>query len=282
MRPALAVALTLTAALDLSWAPLAGAADREACFSAAESAQKLRTQGHLREARDRLLVCAQPGCPAGVQSDCTTWLTEVGQELPSIVVQAHDAVGNDLSDVHVLVDGTMVTDHLDGRPLELDPGSHALRLERNGAIPVERSLVLVAGQKARIVEAQMVAPEAAVTPVHEQPSPPIRTTIPMPVLVLGAVGAAGLVSTAIFWAWGRSEYSSLKDSCSPACDPSTVSSARTKLVVGDVSLGVAVIAIGVGAWLFLTRKPDEGAAQSAAILLQPQRGGGVLGVQGRF
>jgi hypothetical protein len=265
--------------VGLASASPARAANREACFSAAESAQKLRAQGQLREARERLLVCAQTGCPGAVQADCTTWLTEVNAQLPSVVVQARDAAGADLSDVRVLVDGVPVADHLDGRPIELDPCLHVLRLEHAGAVSVERSLVLVEGQKARAVEAQMVPPSETASP-----RPPGKT-IPVSVLTLGGVGALGLVSTAVFWVWGRSEYSGLQSSCSPACNPSSVAPVRTKLVVGDVSLGVAIVALGVGAGLFyLVRAHDAPSAtvQSAELLVQPQPGGGVVGVGGRF
>jgi hypothetical protein len=146
---------------------------------------------------------------------------------------------------------------------------------------VDRSLLLVASEKARVVEAQMlpVGPAAAAS------SPSFWKSVPTPALILGGVGAAGLVSTAVFWAWGRADYSNLRSSCSPACSPSSVSAVRTKLVVGDVSLGVAAVAIGVGAWLFLTRRHETAAAppsQSAEVLVQPQPGGGIVAVGGRF
>jgi hypothetical protein len=215
-----------------------------------------------------------------VQSDCGAWLAEVRAEVPSIVVQAHDSQGNDLSDVRVLIDGTTVATQLDGRPIELDPGSHALRLERDGSVPVDRSLLLIASQKARIVEAQMV-PAARTAPVG---SPSLWRSLPVPVLALGGVGAAGLVSTAVFWAWGRADYSSLRSECSPACDPSRVSAVRTKLVVGDASLGVAVVALGVGTVLYLTRAHEAATTQArgAELLVQPHPGGAIVAVGGGF
>jgi hypothetical protein len=260
MRRRLAAALLVLSATVLAPAR-AGAVDRETCFSSAETAQKLRAQGHLRDARERLLTCAQKECPTAVQSDCSTWLAQVEADLPSIVVQAHDAQGNDLPDVQVTVDGTRVADRLDGRPIPLDPGPHALRLERSGSQPVDRSIVLVEGQKERAVEATL---EPIAAPPESTASPP--AAIPTPVWILGAVGAAALVSTAVFWVWGRSEFSSLQNSCAPHCDPSSVSPARTKLVAGDVSLGVAAVALGVGGWLYFTR----------------DRGGGRVGFQARF
>ncbi|HEX8794323.1 MAG TPA: hypothetical protein VF765_25440 [Polyangiaceae bacterium] len=260
MRRRLAAFLVVLSAAVLAPAR-AHAVDRETCFSSAETAQKLRAQGHLREARERLLTCAQKECPTAVQSDCSTWLAQVEADLPSIVVQAHDTQGNDLPDVAVLVDGSRVADRLDGRPIELDPGPHALRLERSGSQPVDRSIVLVEGQKERQVEATL---EAVAAPPASTVSRP--DAIPRPVWILGAVGAAALVSTAVLWVWGRSEFSSLQNHCAPSCDPSSVSAVRTKLVAGDVSLGVAVVALGVGGWFYFTR----------------DRGGGRVGFQARF
>ncbi len=263
MRPGLAAAILVLPATLLAPAR-ATALDRETCFSSAETAQKLRAQGHLRDAREKLLTCAQKECPAAVQSDCSTWLGEVEANLPSIVVQAHDTQGNDLSDVQVLVDGVRVADRLDGRPIELDPGPHALRLERSGSTPVDRSIVLVEGQKSREVEATLEPLAAA--PAESSSSSSASGAIPTSVWVLGAVGAAALVSTAVLWVWGRSEFSSLQSSCAPSCDPSRVSPARTKIIAGDISLGVAVAALGVGGWLYFTR----------------DRGGGRVGFQARF
>jgi len=262
MGPARAAAILALSATMLASAQ-AMAVEREACFSSAETAQKLRAQGHLRDARERLLTCAQQGCPSAVQTDCSTWLSEVEAALPSIVVQAHDAQGNDLPDVQVLVDGARVADRLDGRPIELDPGPHTLRLERSGSQPVDRSIVLVEGQKAREVEATL---EPFATPPPTASIGSQSAAIPTPVWVLGAVGAAALVSTAVLWVWGRSEFSSLQNSCAPSCDPSSVSGVRAKLIAGDISLGVAVVALGVGGWLYFTR----------------DRGGGRVGFQARF
>jgi hypothetical protein len=269
----LALAIASTALVQVS---SARGADREACFSSAESAQQLRKSGHLRDARDRLNVCAQPGCPASVQSDCVTWLAQVGNDLPTIIVQAHDASGNDLSDVRVLVDGVTAASRLEGKPIEIDPGRHELRIEREGVSAVSRSLVAVAGQKGRVIDVEL--DRAA---HHETPAGVSRLSVP--VLVLGGVGAAALVATGVFWVWGRSDYSNLQGSCSPSCNPSDVSGVRTKLIVGDVALGVGVVSLGLAAWLFFThRQENPPPAPAAQLVVKPQPGGGLVGIGGRF
>jgi hypothetical protein len=277
--PRLGLALAIAASC-VAQASSAGAVDREACFSSAESAQQLRKAGHLRQARERLLVCEQQGCPASVQSDCVTWLAQVGSDLPSIVVQVHDATGNDLTDVNVLIDGVSAATRLEGKPIDIDPGPHELRLERAGMPTVQRSIVAVVGQKARIVEVQL---EPSGAPHEEAPSG--NRPIPLVAMVLGGVGAAALVATGVFWAWGRVDYGNLQGSCSPTCNPSDVSGVRTKLVVGDVALGVGVVSLGVAAWLFFTRKEEAAPAAvtpDAQLLVHAAPGGGLLGLGGHF
>jgi hypothetical protein len=291
----LALALAGAAVVSLAVvAPDAKASEREACFSAAEGAQKVRAQGHLLDAREKLRVCAHPTCPAAVRDDCTTWLAEVEAELPSIVVQARDAAGNDVADVRVLVDGAKVADRLDGLPVAVDPGAHTLRLERAGSPAVERSIVVAAGQKARVVEAQWGAPsvssgsepQPAPEPAPSGPQKPSWIArLPTSALVAGGIGATALVGTVVLWAWGRADYGSLRSSCSPACSPSAVDGVRTKLVAGDVFLGVGVVSLGVATWLALTHGGASAPATQAAnarVVVGARPGGGTLGLAGRF
>jgi hypothetical protein len=252
----------LLGAAALAQSGSAGAVDREACFSSAESAQQLRAQNKLRGARDALLVCAQVGCPGSVQKDCTKWLGEVKDALPTVVFAAHDARGNDLADVSVTLDDVKVADTLDGRPVEIDPGPHVLRYDRAGSSSTTKSVVIAAGQKLREIAVEMAQEAGAATAATAQ-----RPPFPLPSIVLGAVGAAALVSMTAFWISGRSGFSSLETSCSPSCDPSRVDPVRAELVVGDVSAGVALVSLGLATWFYFgrprTTAPSVGFAPSA-------------------
>jgi len=79
--------------------PPARADEVAACVKSAENAQTERSAHRLRAARERLLACAQASCPSVVRNDCATWLSEVDQLLPSVVVQARDTRGLELFDV---------------------------------------------------------------------------------------------------------------------------------------------------------------------------------------
>ena len=54
-------------------------------------------------------------------------------------------------DVNVTIDGQLVTRQLDGKAIELDPGSHQIIFERQGSAPQEMRLILGQGEKNRII-----------------------------------------------------------------------------------------------------------------------------------
>jgi hypothetical protein len=71
--------------------------------------------------------------------------------------------------------------------------------------------------------------------------------------VAGAVGLAALGSFTIFEILGQNAYTNLKNDCAAAhaCAQADVDAAQTKFIVAGVSLGVAAVAAGAAAWLFL-------------------------------
>jgi hypothetical protein len=259
---------TVVGAMAAVWPHAVRAVDREACFSSAESAQQLRTQGKLRSARDALILCAQTGCPAAVQKDCVRWLGEVRDAVPTVVFTAHDGRGNDLADVSVTVDGESVATALDGRPIDVDPGPHVLHYERTGSKRVDKSIVVAAGQKLREIAVEMEADAAAL------PEGTVARRAPIPVasIVLGGVGVVALTSMTYFWVSGRSAFSELEATCSPMCNPATVDPVRAKLVVGDVSMGIALVSLGLGTWFFLSRPSAASPAPTVGVAPTPHGG----------
>ena len=93
-------------------------------------------------ARTSLSTCSASTCPAAVGNFCRQRLAEVVHEIPSIVFAAKDGRGHDLAAVKVSIDGAVFADHLDGTPIELDPGEHVFRFEYAGEEPVVERYVL--------------------------------------------------------------------------------------------------------------------------------------------
>jgi hypothetical protein len=72
----------------------------------------------------------------------------------------------------------------------------------------------------------------------------------------------------VLWARGVGERNDLRDQCASAasCAAGDIDAAKTTLVVGDVLVGVGVVALAASLWLAL-RSP---ASSSSAVTLGPR------------
>lgn len=248
-RVALAVCLLLPAGS----AAADEAPDKQACASAFEAAQRLRRQGALLDARAKLQMCARAPCPEALHPECTQWLSEVEHALPSIVVAVRRDDGADLKEAHVYVDERSVAERLDGRPIELDPGEHVVRIEAGGQV-VEEPILVAEGEKSRTITFRLARPQPPAPPKPSPLAPPPLATRPVqwPTYVFGGMSILAAGVFAGFALSGDSVYRDL-ERCRPGCDPSLVDEARGRYVAADVALGVSVVAIGVAIGAYLLR-----------------------------
>jgi hypothetical protein len=249
--------------------PVFEAAERASmvCITAAEEGQAARRDGDLLRARERFASCAASSCPAVVRRDCGGWLDDVSRQVPSVVLGARDGQGRDVLDAVASVDGAVVQRRLDGSPVELNPGPHVVRVEMPGSPPITIDVVLRAGEKNRPLVAAPPSPQG---PSGASPSTPPGTSRSAPALalapsperppskghglpagtwVLGGVGVAALSVFGAFAVLGKTDADGLRSSCAPGCSSSAVSAVRTKLVVADVALGVAVVSLAAATWI---------------------------------
>jgi hypothetical protein len=246
-RVALAVCLLLPAGA----AAADEGPDKQACASAFESAQRLRRQGALLAARAKLQMCARAPCPEALYPECTQWLSEVEHALPSIVVAVRRDDGTDVKEARVFVDDLPVAERLDGRPIELDPGEHVVRVDAHGQ-QAKESILVAEGEKSRTITFKLPKPKA-VAPPPPPPAPPIATRpVQWPTYVFGGMGIIAAGIFAGFALSGDSVYRDL-ERCRPGCDPSLVDEARGRYVAADVALGVSLVAVGVAVGAFLLR-----------------------------
>jgi len=233
-------------------------AERAVCIEAHRSSQVERKESRLLAAREQLLVCAQESCPGAIRSDCAGWLDEVGREIPSIVVRAVGDDG-DITDVGLQVDVRLLRDSLDGRAVELDPGAHTVVLLRDGAALQERTVLLGAGERNRLLEFDLRSPAPPIErPAPTTPQPPVTRQGPVP---LGAwiSGGAAVVATAAgvsLFSVGFAERLALAEQCAPFCKDEATLPVRLKYAAADAAFAVAIVSAGVAGWLFLSR-PDE-------------------------
>jgi hypothetical protein len=254
------------------------------CAAANESAQDLRHAGKLREARTNLAACTAASCPGPVREDCAQRLKEVEAAIPTVIFEAKNAAGHDLSAVRVTMDGEPLLDKLTGTAIALDPGEHHFAFEADGLRRFEDTVVLREGDHDRLVQ---VALDLSTPPSHAEAttSPWLDPNTQRALgLSIGAAGVAGIVVGSIFGLTAKSTYDdALRTECGAnpnACTPQgardwqTASSQATVATAAFVGGGVL---LGAGVILYL-------AAPKASVAVEPTVGsrGGGLAMSGRW
>jgi hypothetical protein len=106
------------------------------------------------------------------------------------------------------------------------------------------------GEKRRLLSVTF----PALTPPQSAPAVEKRSRpVPRSVWALGGLGVVGLSSFATFDALGWATHNSLRHTCLPFCSDDQVRPVRIEYAIGDVSLAVSVLSLGVATWLFLSR-----------------------------
>lgn len=268
--------------------PTIASAETNECATAYERAQELRADGHLRDARRALQTCVQPACSEFVRSECGRWLSEVESSLPSVVLVAKKG-GTETEMVRVFYDDEPLVEKLDGKAVAVDPGQHTLKFETLGAETITVKLVIREGEKNRLVLVELGETKKPALLASSPLSEPVAaksssSAWPGYALTgLGVLGVAGFVTLGLV---GNHEYGERQRTCAPNCSDSEVSSVKTKYHLADASLGVGVVALGVGGYLLLTSDhdtvlkaaPDRGVGFDFHL----QQGGGFATVRSSF
>jgi hypothetical protein len=265
----------LTAATLLAIVPQvsrASADEKQACVAASEKAQQLRSAGKLGEARDQLNICGRTECPKLVQQDCTQWMSELLASLPSVVPGARDLKGRDIVDARLTVDGKVVAEALDGKPIVIDPGVHTFVFESKGFPAVHEQVVVKPGEKNRLVSVTFAAPDeragqgpVAPPPATDSPS----SSPPIAAYVLGGVGLAALGAALYFDLSASGDAHDLRSGCSPNCAQSDVDDIKTKYTVAGVTAGIGGALLVTGIVLFFEH--GKGSSSTGSNALRPSR-----------
>jgi hypothetical protein len=286
------------------------------CLAATEAALKSGNDHKLRAERSQLLVCAAASCPADIRKECGRRVEEVNPAIPTIIFEARDGAGNDLSAVKVTMDGEVLAERLDGAGLSIDPGEHVFVFETPGQPPLSKRLVIRESVKDRregidfgagsfqVKPATTPPPSTtAVAPLPQAPSPPpaqgtLASESPPPEtaagpglgsqkilgLVSGGVGVAGIAMGSVFGLMASSKWSTAKNEWSSGQTDMAISgkndanSAATVSTVGFIA-GGALLATGVV--LFFTAPKTT---EAGWLRVTPSVGPGLAGMNlvGRF
>jgi hypothetical protein len=282
-RHGLAALLVVASGLSVCAAQARAGDETNACVASYERSQVLRRDHKLGRAREELRSCARATCPALVRNDCITWLDQVQAAFPSLTIRAVKD-GNDVAKVKVIEDNEVVATQLDGSALEVEPGEHAFRFETEGAPPVTMTIVVRERERDRVVPVTFVTPHHAGSTSRRDAQAPQSRPVPPGIFVLGGVGLAGIATFAVLGSIGKSDESSLRNSCSPKCSNSSIDKVRTEYIAADVAVGVGAAAlVTAGLWYLLRPGQTEGApGADGGVSIAPGPRGAVIGWSGRF
>jgi hypothetical protein len=248
------------------------------CLTANDKSISLRNDHKLLGARAQLLICAASSCPADIRKECVRRIDLVNASVPTVVFEAKDATGNDLTSVTVKMDGEMIAERLEGTAISLDPGAHTFTFDSPGQPQITKQLVVREGQKDRREAIQFggtsagatAKPAATVTTIA---GPPSATPRPGETGSRGSgtqkivgyasigLGVAGLAVGTIFGLQSMSKHNDAKDACPASCaDANGVKLWDDARSAGNIStIGFVVGGLGLagGTILVLTAKPAD-------------------------
>lgn len=246
-------------------AAFAAGPDTQACIKAFDDGQRARSDGRLRAAREKLLVCSQKECPGVLREDCAGVLREVDGATPTIVLAASDRDGKDLADVEVTLAGQTIATRLDGRAVTVDPGRLALEFKRPPWAPVKVEIVVAEGEKNRNVRATLGPPKEIADDRHDGNAPAAKRSfagwaVPIGFAVVGAGSLAFAGSTRLRIG---NEADDLRSTCAPECPESDTQALRDDLTIANVFLGVGIVSLAVAGASWFILAPRESSRVSA-------------------
>lgn len=223
---------------------------KRACATSYEQAQRLRQDGKLVEAHEQAVLCAQSSCPALLTTDCTRWVDELDQALPSVVIDARDKAGQDVPGLRIMVDGRELPRQRSGLAITLNPGPHRLRFQAPGHTPLEREEVVVQGRKNQTIEVVLSAPAAPAPARTERDNKPW-------LYITASTSALGAIGFTYFGLIGRAREQDAQSGCAPRCTDSDLRPMKQAYLAADISLGLAVVGIATSLVLLATSSPTK-------------------------
>lgn len=243
-------------------APRSARADVAACVAAHAHGQAERNAGRLQSARSDFISCSTSECPSEIQAECAAFLAEVEAFMASVVFAAIDEQGHDATRVKVSVDGQVLLEKLTGLATTLDPGSHEVTYTWPDGLEQRQTVVVAQGEKNRRVELRREPKPGPAPELRVQPTP-------VAAYVLAGVGVAALGSFAAFAIAGKSAESDM-DACKPYCAQSKADKMRLRYLLADISLGVGIVSLGAGGYLYFSaaKEPTTAAWHGGSVGLR--------------
>ncbi len=193
----------------------------------------------------------------------------------------------------ITLDGVDVAPGTLGAPTPVDPGGHVVEAKQSGHRPFRESFTLAERESRGVTVSLEHESPTAPAPAPSVPPPAAPATshasgpgaLPW---IVGGVGAASLVASGVFFVLRAGAIDDLdgvcgsaRDTC-PAASRGSFDSGRTYTTLADVTLGIGIVGVGVGAVLLATRSGKS--TRSHETVLVPAAPNALAGasVVGRF
>ena len=205
------------------------------CLADSIEGQVLKNHGQLTRAREYLVRCSEAPCDERMRARCAQWRDELLAATPVLSIRTLDDLGQPVRESTTRLDGALIDP---AKPVDVDPGSHELRVEHAGRVAV-LSLEPKPG------------PQPVTLTLDLRDKVPARPT-PRAVYWLAGTTGVALASLAALSIGTLVQQSNLRG-CSPYCSPSTQGTLDGIEVGADLSLGVAAAAALGAAIVYLAR-----------------------------
>ena len=230
------------------------------CLAASDVSIDAANGHRLRAERSQLLVCSDSSCPAEIRVECIRRVEEVNAAIPTIIFEARDAAGADLSEATIAMDGELLAQRIDGVALPIDPGQHAFTFERVGQPTVRKVFVIREGQKER---REVITFDWQALPSKTVAGHALRVQKIL-AIAAAAVGVAGLGLGAAFGIDAMSKRKDAERICPDQCaDNNGVALWRDAKSMGNLStvafvVGGVAAAAGVALWMTANTQASQG------------------------
>jgi hypothetical protein len=239
-----------------------------ALFSLGQAEEHL---GHLVAAKRAYLGALSSAESSGapdVADAARKALAAIQPRLAHIVVR----VSSHVDQASATVDGDPVKL---GEALEVDPGDHPVTVVAPNRRPDKPQIRVVAGETREIVawpDTETVAdamPRPPPSPVL-QPAPSAK--VPVGPIVLGSLGVVVGVVGIVVRQTAESSFDAVAAQCQNGCPSGGLAdqgnSARTRIIAGEVMLGVGIAAlVGAGVWWIVAPKERTASMGAAAYVI---------------
>ncbi|HTA94035.1 MAG TPA: PEGA domain-containing protein [Polyangiaceae bacterium] len=222
------------------------------------------------------------------KNEVDTAVTRLRASIPKLVIQR----GTGAEAAEIELDGVALGASSVGVPVPLDPGPHSVNAKAPGSLPFSQTVTIAENEQKSVDIELTPEPQPEDTHVASAGGQPVDLNgkqhprlIPY---VIGGVGVAGLIGSAVFFGLRQSALSDLESKCGSdrkSCPPSArgeVSNLSVYNTTAQVALGVGVVGVGAAVTLLLLQKKQPSA--QAGLMFTPDAPNALAGasVSGRF